>query len=247
MPAFDIATLAGVGFFTAALTTITGTGGGVILLATMLQFLAPAAAIPVHGAVQLVTNAWRLWLLRGGLSWPLIIRFGLPMPFGIALGLWLFQGLSKETVQIAIGGFILFTLFTRGLRALRDWELPLSGFIPLGFVVGTLNVIVGVVNPILGVFMIRKDLDREGVVGTMSFFAFLGHTLKVAGFSLVGFSFVIYGPLIAAMIPAVLAGTYVGRQLLGRFSERLFQTLLKVTLTLLALKLILWDGLGHLL
>lgn len=59
----DIAALTLAAFFTSALTAVAGAGGGAALMAIMLQFMSPAAAIPVHGAVHLASNVTRCWLL----------------------------------------------------------------------------------------------------------------------------------------------------------------------------------------
>lgn len=246
MTPIDIALLSLAAVCTSALTAIIGSGGGTILIALMLLFMPPAAAIPFHGVVQLASNTSRVWLFRKHMAWPLIIRFGALMPFGVALGLWLFQGMSKETVQILIGVFVLASLFTRQMKRFRDKDLPLGAFVPLGFVVGALNMIVGVVAPVLGVLIVRKELNKEAIVGTLGFFGFLGNLLKVIGFVLVGFSFVEYGPALAAMVPAVLVGTWLGKAILGRFSEALFVTVFKTVLVILAAKLILWDALMNL-
>jgi uncharacterized membrane protein YfcA len=242
MTAFDIAFLGLMAFFTSAMTSVVGSGGGTILIAILLQFMPPVAAIPVHGVVQLASNVWRTWLFRRHMAWRLIWRFALLVPAGIAVGLWLFQGMSKETVQILIGCFIIVTLFTRQIGRLRDKDLPLWAFVPMGFIVGVLNMIVGVVAPVIGVLMIRKELSKESYVGTLGFFGLLTNLFKLVGFTLVGFSFVEYGPAMLAMVPAVLLGTSFGKHLLGRLSERLFMILFKIILVALALKLIVWDS-----
>ena len=229
-------------FFTCTLTTSTGVGGGTLLLALMLQFMPPAAAIPVHGAVQSFSNGWRVWLLRENMQWPIILRFGIPMPLGIAAGLWLFQEMPKEWVQVMIGGFILLTLFSHGLKSLRDWELPLWLFIPSGFVVGALNIVVGVVGPVLSAFLVGRNLSRQSMVVTISVFSLMGHIFKVIGFAIIGFNFAEYGLAIVAMIPSIVLGTYLGRHLLGRISDTFFKKLLRVVLAVLAAKLVIWDG-----
>lgn len=235
--------MAGAIFFTSALTTATGGGGGSLLLALMLQFLTPAAAIPLHGAVQAFANGWRIWLLRENMLWPIILRFGIPMPIGIMAGLWLFQELPKEWVQILIGSFILFTLFSQSTKLLRHKELPLWSFIPAGVAVGALNIVIGVVGPVLSTLLVGRVSTRQNIVSTTSVFSFLGHSMKVAGFALVGFSFADYAWAIAAMIPSIMLGTYLGRHLLGRISDAFFKRLLRTVLAGLALKLAIWDGL----
>ena len=242
MTPFDIAFLSLAAFFTSAMTSVVGSGGGTILIALLLQFMPPVAAIPVHGVVQLASNVWRTWLFRRNLAWHLIWRFALLLPAGIAVGLWLFQGMSAETVQILIGCFIIVTLFSRQIGGFREKDLPLWAFFPMGFVVGVLNMIVGVVAPVIGVLIIRKELSKEDYVGTLGFYGVLTNFAKLVAFILVGFSVTKYGPAILAMVPAVVAGTWAGKHLLGRISERVFMVLFKSTLTALALKLIVWDS-----
>ena len=91
----DISLLTFAAFATSALTAVAGAGGGTILIALMLLFMPPAAAIPAHGVVQLASNTWRVWLFRKHMAWPLIIRFSLLLPLGVWLGLEMFQGMSK--------------------------------------------------------------------------------------------------------------------------------------------------------
>lgn len=242
MTGLEILLLSVAAVFTSAMTVVGGSGGGTIIIALLLQFMGPSAAIPVHGVVHLVSNSWRAWLFRRYLVWPLIWRFALLLAPGTALGLWLFQGMSAETVLILIGCFILFTLFLRQLRVFREKDLALWSFIPIGFVIGVFTMIVGVLAPVLGVLMIRKDLTKESYVGTLGFFGVLTNLFKVVGFLFAGFSLLTYGPVILAMIPAVILGTWLGKHLLGKLSERLFMIVFKTILVVLALKLIFWDS-----
>jgi uncharacterized membrane protein YfcA len=46
------------------------------------------------------------------------------------------------------------------------------------------------------------------------------------------------------MSAAVMAGTWLGSQLLERVNERLFRGLYRAALTLVAIRLVLWEGLG---
>ena len=112
MNTYEILFLTVSAFCTSALTAVVGAGGGTALIALLLQVLPPAAAIPVHGVVQLASNTTRVWLLWHHMSWLVILRFCAPMPFGVALGLLLFQGLPTEAVQILIGVFVLLSLVT---------------------------------------------------------------------------------------------------------------------------------------
>ena len=229
-------------FCTSALTAVVGAGGGTALIAIMLQIMSPAAAIPVHGAVQLASNTARVWLFRKHMAWPIIIRFVSLMPFGVALGLLLFQGLPTQVIQGLIGCFVLITLATRQLKSLEGRDLPLWAFFPVGFVTGILNMIVGVIAPILGVLVTRKDLKKEQIVGTLGFFGFIGNLLKIAGFTLVGFSFKEHAWTLASMIPAAIIGTRVGRVVLSNLDDRYFTIGFRIVLLALGIKLLIFDA-----
>lgn len=233
-------------FCTSALTAVVGAGGGTALIALMLQVITPAAAIPVHGVVQLASNTTRVWLLWQHMSWPIILRFAALMPLGVWLGLALFQGLPTEAIQILIGLFVLLSLVTRHIGRWRESEVPLWAFVPIGIVTGALNMVVGVIAPILGVLIIRNDLSKEAMVGTLGFFGFIGNLLKITGFSLIGFSFIDFGPLMICMVPAAIVGTRVGRAVLSGMDETYFLIAFRLMLMALAIKLIAIDGMAAL-
>lgn len=233
-------------FFCSAITAMTGAGGGVLLLALMLQLVPPAIAIPAHGIVQLATNVTRTWLFRNALSWPVIWRYGLLLPFGAALGLLVFQGLPEDIVKLLIGAFVLLTLLSGQIKSIGEFKLPLWVFLPTGFITGILNMIVGAMGPVLAVICVRSGLRKESVVATLGAFGIFGNVSKIVGFSFVGFSFAKYWPLFVLMIPAGMLGMYAGRRLLWRFTEQTFRKLLQAVLIAMALKLIVYDGLGWL-
>lgn len=129
--------------FTSSLTAVMGAGGGTALIAIMLLVVNPVAAIPVHGAVQLAANTTSVWLFWRHMSWPIILRFSALLPLGVYIGLKLFQGLPTEAVQLLIGVFVLLSLVTGAIKRWRQSEVPLWAFVPIGFITGILNMVVG--------------------------------------------------------------------------------------------------------
>ena len=140
---------------------------------------------PAHGVVQLFANVTRTWIFRRQLVWPVIWRFALLLPVGAALGLLVFQGLPDEIIKMLIGVFMLLTLLSERIRRLKEWKLPLWSFLPIGFLTGILNMVVGVIGPVLATLVVRYGIRKEGVVGTLGFFGIVGNVTKIIGLRLV--------------------------------------------------------------
>lgn len=241
---FEIAFLTIATFFCTLLTVTAGAGGGVLLLAIMLQLVPPAIAIPAHGFVQIFANMTRTWIFRRQLVWPVIWRFALLLPVGSALGLLVFQGLPENVVKMLIGGFVLLTLASGHLKKWRSVTFPVWAFLPVGFITGVLNMVVGVIGPVLAALVVRYGMRKEAVVGTLGVFGVVGNFTKIVGFGLAGFPFSQYWLLFVLMIPAAILGMNVGKHLLWRVSEKTFARILESVLVVMAAKLIVYDGLG---
>src|SRR5512134_3362905 len=82
------AAIAAVGFFTAALSGVAGIGGGTILIGVFYALgLAPTAAVPLHAAVQFVSNLSRTVAYLRHVEWRAAGWFLLtaaPTPFLVA-------------------------------------------------------------------------------------------------------------------------------------------------------------------
>ena len=65
------------------------------------------------------------------------------------------------------------------------------------------------------------------------------HGLKIIAFGLLGFAFVEWLPLLAAMVACGLVGTWLGHKVLSRLPERIVAWAFRLILSALALRL-LW-------
>ncbi len=140
------------------------------------------------------------------MHWPAIIRFVIPMPAGVYVGLQLHGMMSQAALQLVIAGFVLLSLLVRVPDAAAGRGFPSWAYVPVGFLIVGANVLVGVLPPILGAILSFERRDKQRMVGTLSFLGFAGNIFKVAGFALVGFSFADYLPMIAyASVAAFLA------------------------------------------
>jgi uncharacterized membrane protein YfcA len=247
MDPFDLGVLAVVALLTATLSGVLGMAGGITLLAVMLLYLEPLVAIPIHGAIQLVSNSSRAVIQRRHVAWPVTARFAvLLLPAGY-LGYSFARGLPPDTLKAAIGVFVLLATWLPGVLLLGthpERTDTTRRFITLGGVVGFLSVTIGATGPLIAPFFLNIGLNRQGVVGTKAMCQTLGHVSKLIVFGSLGFAFGDHLWTIGLLGVFVIAGTWIGSQLLHRIDERGFLLLYRAVLSVIAVRLIVWDGLG---
>ena len=225
-------------FFTALMTSLAGAGGGTVLLAAMLQFMNPAEAIPVHGVIQFSSNLTRTWLLRKFVNWSIVIRFTILLPIGVYIGLQIFQNMDSDNIKNIIGIFILLALTLQNLRFIKSFFVPYYAFYFIGLITGVLNILVGVIAPLLAVILKQSISEKKSIVGTLGYCGLIGNLLKIIGFSLIGFSFYEYIDTFLMIIPATLVGSRVGQLLLNKISNKIFMIIFQIILIGLAIRLL---------
>ena len=225
-------------FFTALMTSIAGAGGGTVLLAAMLQFMNPAEAIPVHGVIQFTSNIIRTWLLRKFVNWKIILKFSLLLPFGIFVGLKIFQNVESDDIKILIGFFILLAIVIQNFKIISNLKIPTNVYLIIGFLTGILNILVGVIAPLLAVILKQSISEKKSIVGTLGYFGLIGNLIKIIGFSFIGFSFFEYLDTFLMILPATLIGSRIGQFLLNKISNKFFTVMFQLILVALAIRLL---------
>jgi len=225
-------------FFTALMTSVAGAGGGTVLLAAMLQFMNPAEAIPVHGVIQFTSNLTRTWLLKKFVNWSIVLKFTVLLPVGVYIGLQIFQNIDANYIKNLIGMFILLALIFQNLKFINKFFLPDYVYYFVGFFTGILNILVGVIAPLLAVILKQSISEKKSIVGTLGYFGLIGNLLKIIGFTLIGFSFYEYIDTFLMIIPATLLGSRVGQFLLNKISNKIFMIIFQIILIGLAIRLL---------
>lgn len=241
----ELSILAAAAFATSILSAVIGMAGGIVLLSVMLLFLEPLVAIPLHGAIQLVSNGTRTIVQRSHVKWRIIGSYCvllLPMSF---VGLQIAQAISPPVARLLIGLFVLIATWVPAALLLGthpERTDPHRRFLVLGGVVGTIQMTIGATGPLIAPFFLNLGLGRQSIVGTKAASQGLGHTAKIAAFGLAGFSYPAYALPLALLCGMVVLGTWVGSKLLDRVSETGFIRLYKTVLTLVALRLVIREG-----
>lgn len=224
-----------ISFFTSMGTAVLGLGGGLILIACMPDLLPPVAIIPVHAIAQLASNFSRAAFDFRSIRWEYGLSFFLGSLLGGILAAQLALQINLDYIPLFIAAFILFNVWGGGI----DIGRKLKGeFFTIGLIQTSLGMLVGATGPMGHSTLIRKQVEKDQLVVTSALFMTITHAIKIVMFMFLGFSFAQYWALSLGMAAAVIMGSYVGTHMRKRVPEKHFRSLLKVLLTLLALRMI---------
>ncbi|MFK8033017.1 MAG: TSUP family transporter [Hyphomicrobiales bacterium] len=220
---------------TSAISAALGLGGGILLIAIMGLGMPLAALVPVHGAVQLGSNAGRTFVQWRHITYWVLIWFGAGSILGAVIAGRLTLEIPETLWRLCLGFFILIVTWMPKPK-FRKAPKPI---VFLNGVVGAiLAMFFGATGPLVMAVNAPHAGSRHGIVATHAAAMTLQHSLKILVFGFLGFAFTAWLPLMVAMIVSGYIGTIIGSKLLDQLPEALFKKLLKATVTLLAITLI---------
>jgi len=235
-------------FLTSALSAIIGMGGGITLLGIMAIIMPDGyLVVAYHGIIQLVSNVTRLTVYREHIEKKIIKKYF----FGIVPGLLIagmiiyflaifFKVSSADQIQIdylksLIGIYIIWFLYIRK----KGKAISKSAFIWMGGLSGLVTVFVGAAGPLIAPLFINSNLKKHSVIATKAVCQAFGHLGKIPIFIfLFNVNYVSDWKIIIPLVIAVYFGTKFGKKMLGKLPESIFQTIFRVALTIIALRLI---------
>ena len=236
-------------FITSAISSVLGMGGGIILLGIMAIIIPEGyMVIALHGMIQLFSNSTRTYIFKNHVKTKLIKQFFIGALIGVAISILIIMILisifeitsaSEMKVDILkpfIGIFIIWYLFLKPPKKERN----IKSFIPVGFIAGISSIFVGAVGPLIAPFFLNKNLNKENIIANKAAAQMITHISKIPIF--IYFFNVNYFneyKILLPLIGAVYIGTNLGKKILSFIPETLFKKLFKITLLLIALKLIL--------
>lgn len=223
-------------FLTSLTAAVGGIAGGVILISVMPGFLPAEALIPIHGIVQIASNASRAALGIRHVDWQIFRTYVTGAVVGALLGSQIVRYISWDNMPLILGTFIL--VFTWMPRFGNAPDLP-GKFAVLGLFQTSLSLFIGIAGPLNMPFLLRENLGRDRTVITHSVQMTSMHLLKVITLGILGFAFGPYLSLIAGMVAAATAGSWLGTKLRGKIPEGLFRIGIKILITILGFRMIL--------
>lgn len=173
------------------------------------------------------------------------IRRTLPVAAaGVVIGTLIMQRLDNASFRPLLGGVIL---MLTALQLVRMRWPDIYGAVPhsrpvawsLGLLAGITTMVANAAGPFVALYYVAVGLPKMEVIGTLAWFFVIINIFKLPFSAWLG---VIHGSslaLDAVLVPAVILGLLSGRWLIGRISQRTFDSVLLAFAALAALRLIL--------
>ena len=235
MPLLDAGLFVAASLVTSFISAAFGIGGGFTLIALLALLLPPAALIPVHGIVQLGSNAGRVGIMLKDVVWRPVLPFVIGTVIGAGLGAMVVVQLPPWAVQLALGIFIIWAVFAK-LPPIQQRYILLGGVVS-----SFLTMFFGATGNFIAAMVKSMNLDPVPHVATHSLMMTFQHFVKVLIFGLIGFQFGPYMILIIGMLISGFIGTIIGSRFLTKAGGRYFKPVLNAILFLAAARLI-WAG-----
>lgn len=221
--------------FTSFLTAAFGAGGGLLLLVVMASVMPMVVVIPVHGLVQLGSNANRMLLTLGYIDKTMLAYFSLGGLAGAVGASLLVTELPLEPMKLVVAVFVIYLLWgvTPAIRETSTiWRVIAGAFTAF------MSMFVGASGPLVGSYMHVNGYEKMRFTATFSSCMTLQHCLKAFVYGAIGFSFWQWLPLIIAMVVSGGIGTWLGLKLLNKIPAEKFELGFRLILTLLCMQLI---------
>jgi uncharacterized membrane protein YfcA len=229
-------TLIALSALTSFITSAFGLGGGIVLLAVMATMLPPVALLPIHGVIQIGSNAGRAAIMLRHVRLEVLGPFFAGTVLGAIIGGLISVRLPESLFYFALGFFVLWAAWGKAPPAFGKRAIFMGGVIS-----SFLTMFIGATGPFVAAIIKTLQLDRMSHVGSQAACMVTQHGVKIVVFGLLGFNYAPYAGLIAAMIVTGFIGTVIGRHVLSSMGDERFKLVLSIVLTLLALRL-LWSG-----
>ena len=213
------------------LGTITGFGSSLLFVPIASMFFDFKSVLAITAVFHVMSNLSKIALFRRGVDKRIVWRLGIPAIVGVSLGAWATAYIPNREIALVMNVLLLlmavfFMIYFNKTLKPTNANLYIGGSVS-GFVAG----IAGTGGAIRGIVLVSFGLSKEVFIATSALID-LGVDLSRAVIYIAeGYfqkSFLIFLPF---LLVVGFVGTYIGKLLLGRFSEIYFRYLVLVAIT----------------
>ena len=239
----QLAWAAGVVFGAYVVRGMSGFGAGLVATPLLVFLLPMSTVVPATALIVFVLFIFLTLRDRHQVLWDEFKRLLLPTLVGVAGGLYLFTMLDNRLLLKLLGGFLLayaaYMLIARWV-GVKQLQLSEKWAAPLGFLGAFIDSMFGGGGGTLVViYMHGRGVGKAEFRATLAVLWFVEMIARIGGYTLAGYYTQSTLALVAAMLPFMLLGTWVGEKINAHISPETFTKVLAVMLLLSGASLLL--------
>jgi uncharacterized membrane protein YfcA len=193
----------------------------------------------------IVGDVGAVLLFRRHAQWNHVFRTLPPALIGVGIGWACMRAWPGLNWNPVIGGIVAGLAV---LQLVRNWRPDLLSDMPhargfawtMGLLAGVTTMVANAAGPVMGLYLLAVALPKDAFVGTSAWFFLLINVLKVPFSAQLGFIEPATLTFNALLIPLILSGLFLGRALVAKVPQKVFDTLILAFAIVASLKLILF-------
>lgn len=218
--------------------TMVGFGSSTVFLPLALFFVDFRTALILVAFLHIFGNLGRVTFFRHGISRELVIFFGVPSVIFTLLGASLVNYTPQAVLKFILGVFLL--VFSAASLAKPDLRFPAtkSSSVIGGGISGFLAGLIGTGGALRGAFLTAFNLEKSVYIATAAVIALAVDVTRIPVYLAGGFLDERYYWYIPLLFILALAGSYIGRSVVGKIPQKTFRTIVLLALALIGVSFV---------
>jgi uncharacterized membrane protein YfcA len=209
-----------------------------------------ATVLPVRETLGIIlpllsiTDFFTIYIYRFKWKFEIALRLLIGAVPGILLGMLVIDRISDYSLKKGIG---IITLIFVVLLFVRQKWLPHSRYVPsiwhsiiIGLLAGFTSTLAHAAGPIIAIFLMAQELDKQTFVATSALYFTIGNLLKMPPYIISGVLTMEIFRKALCFAPVIPLGVFIGWWANKHIPQKAFNHLVYVILTATALKLVLF-------
>ncbi len=217
-------------------------GVSLVTVTLMAQVFDPRASTGALLPLLIFGDVMAVAVYRQHAVWRHVLRMLPPSMIGVVAGYFLMRGLPGARFGPVLGLVVFSMVLVHVVMRVRGREgRPVPDGVVFAWAMGVwgglATMLANAAGPVMGLYLLALRLPKYELVGTSAWFFLIINVFKVpfsAGLGLINPASL---SLDAMLVPLVVVGTFVGRWMVARVPQQLFEVVLLVSAVLASARL----------
>ncbi len=225
-------------YFSELIGTVLGFGSSTIFFPLALFFVDFKTALILVAVFHLFGNIGRISFFHKNLDKKLIFIFGIPSVILTVFGAMLVNYVNQDLLKILLGIFLLIFAIVSFIKPNLKMSSNKINSILGGSLSGFFAGLIGTGGILRGIFLTSFNLKKQVYIATAAMIALLVDITRIPIYYYSGFIEKQYYYFIPILLVIALLGSYSGKKLVDKISQKTFRKIVLIGIALLSLRLI---------